>query len=62
MKAYVLTTGIVFVLVLAAHIARIASEGSHLMTEPNFAFTSTLSIALSFWAWRLFRRLSRPNE
>jgi hypothetical protein len=61
MKAYVLTTGVVFVLILAAHVARLLSEGVHLLATPVFAFTSALSVGLSFWAWRLYRDLSRKK-
>ena len=61
MKAYVVTTGMVFTLIVAAHIARIISEGVHLVKQPTFAFTSVLSVALSVWAWRLLRELSRAK-
>jgi hypothetical protein len=62
LKTYIVTTGITFVLVLVAHLARLYAEGFHLLREPTFAFTSLLSIALSVWAWRLFRRLSKPDD
>ena len=58
MKAYVLTTGVVFLLVLAAHIARLFSEGLHPVQSPWFVITSALSLMLVVWAWRLFRQLS----
>lgn len=56
MKAYVITTGVIFLLVLLAHIARLFAEGAHLLLQPVFAFTSVLSIALTIWSWRIFRR------
>jgi hypothetical protein len=62
MKAYVLTTGIVFALIVVAHTVRIFAEGPHLIMEPSFAFTSALAIALFVWACRLFLRLSRSRE
>lgn len=62
MKAYVLTTGLVFGLIVAAHVARIVAEGPRLMKEPAFLFTSLLSLGLAIWAWRVFRQLSRSNE
>jgi len=61
MKAYVLTSGFIFALVLAAHVARLFAEGFHLVRQPTFALTSLLSIALSVWAWRLFLRLQEPG-
>lgn len=62
MKAYVVTSGIVFLLVVLAHIARLISEGVHLLVQPTFALTSVLSTALTIWAWRLFSRLSRNKR
>jgi hypothetical protein len=59
MKAYVLTTGLVFFLIVAAHVARIFAEGSHVLTEPIFVFSSILFSGLAAWAWRLSRQLSR---
>jgi hypothetical protein len=62
MKAYVLITGFAFVLIVAAHVARIIAEGPHLLIEPMFLFTSVLSIGFSVWAWRLFCRLRRDEK
>ena len=62
MKAYVIITGLVFVLIVAAHVARIVVEGPRLLKEPTFVFTSMLAIGLATWAWRLFRQLSRSHE
>lgn len=59
MKAYVLTTGLVFVLIVAGHVARILAEGPRVLTEPIFALSTLLSVGLAAWAWRLFQRLSR---
>jgi hypothetical protein len=62
MKAYVLTTGIVFVLVIAAHVARLAAEGLPPLQDPSFVFTSVLAAALVVWAARVLRQLSPPRE
>jgi hypothetical protein len=62
MKAYVLTTGGVFLLVVTAHIARVFSEGPHLLKEPSFEITSGLAVAFTIWAWRAFRQLSRRDD
>ena len=61
MKAYVLTTGTVFVLILVAHGARVAAEGPWLLREPTFLATSAIAAGLAGWAWGVFRRLSRPT-
>ena len=60
MKAYVLTTGIVFGLLTLAHLWRIAAEGFNLLTDPFWVGITVGAAALSFWAWRLLR-LSRPT-
>jgi hypothetical protein len=57
MKSYVLTTGILFLALLGAHIAR-ASQERQLMRDPWFLLTTVISLALVIWAWRLFRRLT----
>jgi hypothetical protein len=62
MKSYVLTTGLVFVLIVAAHVARLFAEGPGLLKEPAFVFTSVLSVGLAVWAWRLLRPPSRTKK
>lgn len=59
MKAYVLTTGSVFVLLALAYVLRVVAEGPHLITQPFFTLTTTISVALSFWAWRVSKLLAR---
>jgi hypothetical protein len=61
MKSYVLISGIVFSLVVVAHIARVFAEGVDLLSSASFVFTSILSIALAGWAWRLYRQLGRGS-
>jgi hypothetical protein len=58
-KAYLLTTAIVFVLILVAHVARVIAEGPHLLKEPAFILTSALAFALALWAGSLLLRRSR---
>jgi hypothetical protein len=54
MKSFVMTVGIVFALIVIAHIARIAVE-PRLASDPWFWLTTILAAALSAWAWRLLR-------
>ena len=54
MKSFVMTVGIVFALVVFAHIARLAVE-PHLASNPWFWLTTIIAAALSAWAWRLLR-------
>ena len=55
MKAYLVTTGAVFALITLAHIWRGFAE-PHLAKEPWFILITLLTLALSVWAWRLFKR------
>jgi uncharacterized membrane protein len=59
MKAYIITTGIIFGMITVAHIMRFVMEGSRLATEPVFILLTLLSAALCVWAWQVLRRLSR---
>jgi hypothetical protein len=59
MKAYLITTGTIFGLIVVAHIWRVFEEGSRLAKDPVFVLLTIAAAALSFWAWRLFRRLPR---
>ncbi len=60
MRAYVLTTGIVFGLLTLAHLWRIAAEGADLLTSPLWVGITLGAGALAIWAWRLLRQ-SRPT-
>jgi hypothetical protein len=59
MKAYVMTTGVVFGLLTAAHIWRAVVEGRHVATDPFFILITAAAAALSLWAWRLLRLSTR---
>jgi len=60
MKAYLVTTGVVFGLITLAHIVRMVMEGPHLLKEPLYIVLTLVAAGLSVWAWRLFRVASRP--
>jgi hypothetical protein len=59
MKAYLITTGAVFGLIIAMHIARLVAEGPQLATNPLFVLSTVAAAALCFWAFRLLRLSSR---
>lgn len=59
MKAYVITTGVVFSLLTLAHVWRIIEEGTHLATDPWWVLITVAAAALSLWAGRLIWRSSR---
>ena len=58
MKAYVLTTGILFALLVLAHIWRAIIE-PHLVRDPAFLGMSLLCVGLSGWSVAVYRRLPK---
>jgi hypothetical protein len=62
MRTYVAVTGIAFALIVAAHLARIADEGLHPLTEPIFVVSSAIAGGLALWAWWLLRRAPADGD
>ena len=60
MKAYLITTGLLFAMLTLAHLLRIIAEWPRLTTDPWFIVEGPgiglLAGAISLWAWRLLRR------
>jgi hypothetical protein len=56
MKLYVAITGLMFLLIFAAHVARIFAEGAGPLGEPIFLLTSALSLLIVVWATFVWRR------
>lgn len=59
MKAYVLTTGSIFVLVTLAHVWRMADEPD-MAKQPWYLALTVATAGLAAWAWTLLRRPARP--
>ena len=59
-SAYLIVTGVAFLLVFAAHLARVYAEGLHVLGQPVFLGSSLLCLGLTLWAWRLGRRPGNP--
>jgi len=59
MKAYVITTGVVFGLITLAHIWRVIEEGSRLARDPWYVLLTVATAALCLWAVRLLVRSPR---
>ncbi len=59
MKAYVITTGAVFGLLVVAHIWRAIEEGPALFKDPFYIVITIAAAALCFWAWRVLRLMRR---
>jgi len=62
-KAYLITTGILFGLLALAHFLRTIAEWSRLAEDPWFILVGpgigVVAAALCFWEWRLFRISAR---
>jgi hypothetical protein len=56
MRAYVITTGILFALLTGAHLWRIAAESRRLATEPDFVIITLAAAVMTVWAALLLRR------
>jgi len=59
MKAYVMTTGILFGLLTVLHIWRLFEEGSHLAKDPWFVSFTVAAVTLCLWSWRVLRVSNR---
>jgi tellurite resistance protein TehA-like permease len=55
MKVYVRTTGVIFGLIVLAHIWRVFEEGARLARDPWFILLTVLAATLCVWACRLVR-------
>jgi predicted Co/Zn/Cd cation transporter (cation efflux family) len=60
MKAYVMTTGVIFALLVVAHIWRIIAESPSLVTDPGYILITLAAGLLSLWAARLLWRSRSP--
>jgi hypothetical protein len=58
-KAYVMTTGIVFGLLTLVHLWRVLEEGSHLATDPGYVLITLIAAGLCVWAFWLLRPSTR---
>jgi hypothetical protein len=59
MKAYLMTTSVVFGLIVLSHVWRIVEEGQHLARDPFYISITALAAAFCLWAWRLLWRMQR---
>lgn len=59
MKAYVITTGVLFGLLTAAHVARMATEDVRFVTDPWYLAITAATAALCVWAFVVLRRAPR---
>jgi len=55
MRAYVTTTGVIFGVIVAAHLWRGIAEGPRVTHDPWYVALTLLAAGLAAWAWRLLR-------
>jgi hypothetical protein len=62
-KAYLITTGLLFGLLASVHLVLTVAERSRLADDPGFVVQGPgiglLAATLSLWAWRLLWRATR---
>ena len=61
MKAYIITSGLIFLLIAIAHVVRVAMESTRVLHEPIFLVLTILAAALSIWAFVVLRGVSRSS-
>lgn len=61
MRAYLLTTGSLFVLIVIVHLARALSEGGRMLGDPMVLGSTVLSAAMAVWAVRLLQAGRTPQ-
>ena len=59
MKAYVMTTGALFGLLVVVHIWRVIEEGPRLVRDPWYLLINLVAIGLCLWAVRVLRQVPR---
>jgi hypothetical protein len=62
MKAYVLTSGAIFALIVVAHGLRVVAEGAHVAADPFFLLMTAAAAGLSVWAFSVARIGPRSRE
>jgi hypothetical protein len=60
MKAYILTSGVIFALLALSHVARVLLESWTLAQRPEFVAISLVAAAMAVWAYRAYRSATVP--
>jgi|SoimicMinimDraft_17_1059745.scaffolds.fasta_scaffold1149037_1 hypothetical protein len=55
MRAYVVTSGLLFLALPVAHVARLVAEGWGPLHEPVFVISTLLALGMAVWAAVSFR-------
>ncbi len=62
MKAYLITTGVIFGLITLAHLLRMVMEGMQLVREPVYILLTVVAAGLCLWACVLSLRLKKQSS
>ncbi len=60
MRSYLVLSGVLYFLLVLAHVARVVEEGTSVARSPMFAITTVAALLMTAWSWWLFRRA--PTE
>jgi hypothetical protein len=60
MKAYLVTTGTLFILLTIVHVVRAVGE-TNLARDPWYILVTVIALALALWALRLLQKAPRSS-
>jgi hypothetical protein len=56
-RRYVAASGVLFALLVLAHLARAVMEGAQVFGDVAFALSTLIALGFCAWAWRTWRAL-----
>ena len=62
MRAYVITTGSLFLALALAHVSRVFWESQALVKDPENVIVGLIALALSIWAFSVARRPAAGSD
>lgn len=62
MRNYLRATGIIFALIVAAHVWRVFAESKYLLKDPWFVALTLLAAGMSGWAFHLARKHGKQES
>ena len=62
MRVYIAVTGLAFAVIVVIHIARVAAEGTGLLSNPFFVLPTLAAAGLALWAAWLLKPRSKSAK
>jgi hypothetical protein len=62
MRAYLLISGVLYFVLVLAHVARLLAEGTSVASSPMFTISTVAATLMTTWSWRLLRRARDGSE